>query len=166
MQCHSLAVGHRKKMWRDCLSQIVQCNSLAGKRMWWDHLHKIYNVTHILLVIGKDVMRLIFMRCAMSLTTCWLKENRSWDCPLQHVQYHSQAIQVGYRKRCHDTSFHKLCDSDEKRGDNSAGTLRESSSHLSMIVLKTQLSGCKRKRSYCPIYGTGQAYIPRVCKYM
>ena len=55
---------------------------------------------------------------------------------------------------------------DEKRGDNSAGTLRESSSHLSMIVLKTQLSGCKRKRSYCPIYYTGQAYIPRVCKYM
>ena len=55
---------------------------------------------------------------------------------------------------------------DEKRGDNSAGTLRESSSHLSMIVLKTQLSGCKRKRSYCPIYDTGQAYIPRVCKYM
>ena len=56
--------------------------------------------------------------------------------------------------------------SDEKRGDNSAGTLRELSSHLSMIVLKTQLSGCKRKRSYCPIYDTGQAYIPRVCKYM
>ena len=63
---------------------------------------------------------------------------------------------VAYRQRA----------SDEKRGDNSAGTLRESSSHLSMIVLKTQLSGCKRKRSYCPIYDTGQAYIPRVCKYM
>ena len=110
------------------------------------------------------------------------------------MQYCS--LPVGHRKRCDESNFHKMCietdkllvkweksnetgfhkvwnvthklfvGHDEKRGDNSAGTLRESSSHLSMIVLKTQLSGCKRKRSYCPIYDTGQAYIPIVCKYM
>jgi hypothetical protein len=33
--------------------------------------HKMCDITHNLLVIGKDVMRLPFTRCAMSLTSCW-----------------------------------------------------------------------------------------------
>jgi len=33
--------------------------------------HKMWNVTHSLLVTGKDVMRLPFTKCAMSLTSCW-----------------------------------------------------------------------------------------------
>ena len=32
---------------------------------------KMFNVTHCLLVIGKDVMRLAFTKCAMLLTCCW-----------------------------------------------------------------------------------------------
>ena len=49
---HSQAVGHRKR-----------CDETA--------LHKMCNVTHLLLVMGKDVMRLPFTKCAMSLTCCW-----------------------------------------------------------------------------------------------
>src|SRR6266576_3252573 len=47
--------------------------------------HKMYNFNHLLLIIGKDVMRLT----------------------IANVQCHSQAI--GHRKRCDETAFHKMC---------------------------------------------------------
>ena len=51
MQHHSLSVGHKNR-----------CNETA--------FHKMCNVTHKLLTIGKDVMGLLFTKCAMSLTSC------------------------------------------------------------------------------------------------
>ncbi len=45
-KCHSPAVGHRKR----------------GDE---SAIHKMCNVAHLLLVIGKDVMRLSFTNCAM-----------------------------------------------------------------------------------------------------
>ena len=95
MQCHSHAVGDRKRcddsafhkmcnithkllvIGKDVMRlpfTIVQCHSLAvGGRKRCDEtgFHKMYNVTHLLLVIGTDVMRLSFTKCAMSLTSCW-----------------------------------------------------------------------------------------------
>ena len=66
----------QEKMWWDCLSQNVQYHSLAvGHRKSCDEtaFHNMCNVTHFLLkVIVKDVMRLLFTKCAMSLTCCWL----------------------------------------------------------------------------------------------
>ena len=41
------------------------------KRCCETAIHKVCNVTHFLLAIGKDVMRLPFIKCAMSLTSCW-----------------------------------------------------------------------------------------------
>ena len=76
VQCHSLPVGHRKRC-DDCLSQNVQHHSLAvgshRKRCGETVIvfHKTCNVTHLLLVIGKYVIRLPFTKCAMSLTSCW-----------------------------------------------------------------------------------------------
>ena len=52
VQCHSLPVGHRKK-----------CDETAFHKM-------CMNITHLLLVIGKDVMRLSCTKFAMSLTHC------------------------------------------------------------------------------------------------
>ena len=66
MECHSLAIGHRKKN-----------DEIA--------FHKMWNVTHTLLVIGKDVMRV----------------------PFEDVQCHSQT--VGHRKRRDETALHKMC---------------------------------------------------------
>jgi len=51
----------QEKKWWDCLSKNVQCHSLAAnhkKDVMRLPFSKIYNVTHSLLVIGKDVMRL------------------------------------------------------------------------------------------------------------
>ena len=97
-------------MWWDCLSQHEQCHSLAvgdRKRCNETAFHKMCNVTHKLLVIGKDVMRLSFTKCAMSLTTCWSYEKMWWDCLSQNVQYHSLA--GGHWKGCDETVFHKMC---------------------------------------------------------
>ena len=103
---HSLPVI--KKMWWDCFPQNLQCYSQtvgdrnrcnlfltsatigltccwSQKWMWWDCLPQtcaIANIAHRLLVIGKDMMRLHFAKCANSL-------------PVDH------------RKRCNDTAFHK-----------------------------------------------------------
>ena len=52
MQCCSQAVGHRK-----------QCDEIA--------FHKMCNVTHLLLVIGKDVVRLPFQKMC-TITHCLL----------------------------------------------------------------------------------------------
>ena len=88
-QCHSLAVDHRKG-----------CDSETG-------FHKMCNVTDLLLVIVKDVMRVPVTQCTMSLTSCWSWEEMWWDCLSQHVQCHLQA--VGHRKWCDETGFHKRC---------------------------------------------------------
>ena len=60
-----------EKMWWDCLLQNVQCHPPPvdhEKRCDETAFHKMYNVTHILLVI---VTWLPFTKCAMSLTDCW-----------------------------------------------------------------------------------------------
>ena len=62
MQCHSLAVGHRQQC-HETISQNVQCYSLAvrdRKRGDESTIHKMCHVTHSLLVIRKDVMRVPF----------------------------------------------------------------------------------------------------------
>ena len=72
VQCYLLpvAIGHKKKMWWDSWdwhSQNVWCHSLAvGHRKYIMRLSftlKMWNVTHILLIIGKDVMRLPSTKC-------------------------------------------------------------------------------------------------------
>ena len=53
----------------------VQCHSLAVGDVITLHFTKMCNVTHNLFkVIGKDVMRLPFTKCAMSPTLCWSQE--------------------------------------------------------------------------------------------
>ena len=97
MECHSHAVGHRKRCDEIALHQMcnvthrllvmggdvmrlpftVQGHSLAvGHRKGCGEtvFHKMCNVTHFLLVIGKDVMRLSLTKCAISLTGCWSEE--------------------------------------------------------------------------------------------
>ena len=72
MQCHSLSVNYMGKDVRDCVSQNVQCHLLAVgcmKRCDESFFHKSA-MTNSLLIIGKDVMRLLFPKYAMSLTSC------------------------------------------------------------------------------------------------
>ena len=95
MQCHSHAVGDRKRCDDSAFHKMcnithkllvivkdvmrlpftnVQCHSHAvGDRKGCDEttFHKMCTVAHSLLVIGKDVMRLPFTKCAMLLTPCW-----------------------------------------------------------------------------------------------
>ena len=63
MECHSQTVGHRKR-----------CDQTA--------FHKMCNLTHSLLAIGKDVMRLPFTKCSIT---------------------HPLVI------RCDETACHKIC---------------------------------------------------------
>ena len=67
----------------------------------------MWNVTHFLLVIGKDVMRLPFTKCAMSPTYCRSWEKMWWDYLSQNVQCHSHT--VGHGKRCDETALDKMC---------------------------------------------------------
>ena len=71
VQCHSLSpVGHRKGCDETAfhkMSNVAHILLVIGKTAF----HKMCHVTHSLLVIGEDVMRLPFTICAMSLTTCW-----------------------------------------------------------------------------------------------
>ncbi len=86
VQCHSLAVGHGRKMWWDCLSQNVKFHSqTVGHRKRCDEIaiHKIYNVTHFLLVMEK----------------MW------WDHLSQNMQFHS--LPIGHGKRCDEIAFTK-----------------------------------------------------------
>ena len=87
VQCHSLAVGHRMRL------PFTKCPMLltsywSYQKMWWDCLTQMFNVSHLLLVIEKDVMTLPFTWFAMSLTCCW-----SWH-------------------KCDENSFHKMCQHD------------------------------------------------------
>ena len=60
-----LLLGIATGVMRSCLSQNMQCHSLAvGHRKICDETacHKMFNVAHKLLVMGKDVMRLSSMK--------------------------------------------------------------------------------------------------------
>ena len=61
------------------------------------------NATHLLLVIGKEVTRMPFRKCGMSLTPCWSKKKMWWDCLSQNVQSHS--LSVGNRKKYDETGL-------------------------------------------------------------
>ena len=64
----------QEKMWWDCLSQNMQCYTpTVGHRKKCDEtaFHKMCNVTHMLLVIGKDMMNLSFTKFAILLTCCY-----------------------------------------------------------------------------------------------
>ncbi len=68
-----------EKMWRDCISQNVQYHSQAISHRKQCHetgFHKMCDVTHWLLVIGKDMMRSSFTKCAISdsLAICHSKD--------------------------------------------------------------------------------------------
>ncbi len=97
-------------MWWDSLSQNVQCHHSLAVVIGKDVIsltgfHQICNVTHNLLVIGKDVIRLPFTKCAMSLTFCW-----SWiiDVMTQicNITYSLLVIAKDVMRIC---IFHKIC---------------------------------------------------------
>ena len=69
---------------------------------------KISNATHNLLVNRKEVMRMTFTMCAMSLTSesCWSWEKMWWNCHSETVKYHT--LPIGHRKRCNETAFHTM----------------------------------------------------------
>ena len=98
-----------EKMWWDCLSPNVQCNSLPvshRKRCDEAAFHKICNVTHKLLVIAKDVMRLPFTTCTMSLTSFG---NREDVMRLPFTKCAMLLTSFVHSKRCDETNFHKMC---------------------------------------------------------
>src|SRR6266576_1187896 len=69
--------------------------------------HKTYNVTHLLLFIGKDVIRLCVTKCAISLTFCCCHRKRCDETALQKM-LQCNLLSVGYSKRCDETDFHKI----------------------------------------------------------
>ena len=74
VQCHLLAVCHRKRHDETIFHKNVQCCLLPiGHRKICDEtaFHKMCNVTHTLLVMGEGVVRLPFPKCDVSLTPCW-----------------------------------------------------------------------------------------------
>ena len=63
--CNVTLPGGQKKRCDDCLSQNMQCHSqTVGHRKRYDKsdFHKMSNVTHKLLIIGNDVMRLTYTK--------------------------------------------------------------------------------------------------------
>ena len=139
--CRSL-----EKMWRDCLSQNVQYHSLpVGHRKRCDEtaFHTMCHVTHLLLVIGTDVMRLPFTGCAMSLTNCWSWEKMWWDCLAQNVQCHSLA--VIHSQKCDETAFYKCATchshavSHRKRCDETALPKMCNATHLLLFIAKDMM---------------------------
>ena len=111
LQCHSQAVGHRKRCCDAAFHRM--CNVTHSlfiiRKMWWDCHSQICNFTNFLLVIGKDVMRLSFTKCAVLLTTCWLYEKSDETdfckmCNATHLQ-----MVVGKDVITDKTSFPKMC---------------------------------------------------------
>ena len=103
VQCHSLPISHRR-IWMRLLLQNVQCHSLAvdhRERCNEPSFHKMSNITHFLLVIGKDMIRLPFTKSAMWHTSClpqkevWFRECLSQKCHNSHA--------VVDRKRCDES---------------------------------------------------------------
>jgi len=135
-QCHSQAVGHRKRC-DDTGATHEMCNvthflSVIGKigkdviRMPSTVTQNV-QITHRLLVTGKDVMKLPFTRCAMMSLTDWRKRSDETTfhkmCNVTYwllvignnvMRHHSQNMQchplaVGHRKGCDETAIHKMC---------------------------------------------------------
>ena len=94
------------------------------QKMWWNCISQdICNVTHFLLAMGEDVMRLShsnaqcdllavhWKRCNKTVTTMHNVAHRllvkGRDCLLQNVWCHSLA--VGHIKGCDETAFYKVC---------------------------------------------------------
>ena len=95
MPCHSLPIGHRKRC-DESLSQNVPSHSLPVGHRNKIGFPNMCNVTHSLLVIGKDVMRLPFTshlthKLKLVMGTAVMR------LPFTNVQSHSHA--VGHRKR-------------------------------------------------------------------
>jgi hypothetical protein len=67
--CHSLPVGSRKRY--DETAFLKRCNDSLPVGDWKGCDDKMCNVTHKLLLKGKDMMRLPFTKCAISLTPWW-----------------------------------------------------------------------------------------------
>ncbi len=66
---------------------------------------KMCNDTYkLLLVIRKDIMRLSFTTCAMSLTVCWSQVKM---CLSQNVEHHS--LPISHMNWCDVTAFHRMC---------------------------------------------------------
>ena len=97
----------KDEMWWDCSSQNVQCHSQTVVRKTADEtaFHKMCNVTHCLLVMEKNGMRLPFTKCAMLPTSCWSWE-KMWWVTFRKCEFHS--LPVSHRKRCDETAFHKI----------------------------------------------------------
>ena len=96
----------------DCLPQ--NCNvtyllCVEGKHVIrLGAFHNMCNVTHFLLTIGKNVMRLPSTKLQRHiLAVCWRKTHDQTRCLSQHMQCHS--LPVGHRTRCDMTAFHKTC---------------------------------------------------------
>ena len=127
VQCYSLAVGHRRCD-EAAFSQNVYCHSLAvghQKRSDKTDFCKMCSVTHFLLVMGKDVirlswqnvqchsqpishmMRLPFTKCILLLTSCWSYETMWSDCLWPNGHYHSLA--VSHRQQHDEIAFHTMC---------------------------------------------------------
>ena len=105
VQCRSLPVGHRKtndETAFDKMCNVTHLLLVIGKDVAWMRLLST-DVTHFLLVIGKDVRRLPFTRC-VSLLTSFRRCNAK---AFTNVQCHS--LPVGHRKRCDEIAFHKMC---------------------------------------------------------
>ena len=78
--------------------------------------HKMQNVTHSLFVIGNDMIRLPFTKCPMSLTSCWSEE------------------------KCDETAFHKMCN-----GTHSLFIIR-------IHVMRLPFIKCALSLTFCWLY--------------
>ena len=70
------------------------------------------NVTHNLLVIGKDVMRLPFTTMCYVTHSLLFTRKIAMKVPFTNMQCHLQT--VGHSKRCDETAFHKMCNAAHK----------------------------------------------------
>ena len=134
MQCHSLPVGHGMKCNETAWQRKTDAVSLTGcwscNEMQWDCMVKKNkcSVTHWLLVMGWNAMRLHGKENAVSLTGCWSWDEMQWDymvkknkCSVTHkllvmgwnamrlhgkekqMQCHSQT--VGHGMKCNETAW-------------------------------------------------------------
>ena len=73
VQCHSLSVGDRIRCGEIDFPNITYSLMIIGQDVIRLPFSKMGNVTHFLLV-REDMRRLLSKKCAMSLTSCWLKD--------------------------------------------------------------------------------------------
>ena len=126
-------------MWWDSLSQNVQCHLQAfGHRKRGDEtiFHKMWNVTHSLLVIGKDVIRLCFTKCAMPLAACWTDEKMWWDCLSQNSMSFT-------RCRSQENMWWDHCSKNVQCHSLAIGHIKDVMSYLSQMC---KLTCCGRRK--------------------